>query len=463
MVVRSSEMAPRDSAGCGRGASGALRTILFRGHSLCGSPSSTLSVIAAARFPSSIHYLSPVYLSSDCTRCPPLALHRFTARVAAARQSTLGSGQCSPTLGSDRTSLASPPTREHAPRHSSRTVLSPVIIATIILTGCLFNYQFTTTRWRLRRFYGPIRPATSESRRCLCDYSCVGVPRISYRLLQPVQGLQTEIFSDYEKMNSYFEQSGFYGSHHHQTAGAGHHHDQTAAAAAAYRFPLGLGMSPYASSQHHHHHSLHQSRPPQDSPYDASVAAACKLYSSSNDTQQSSINYSTSKPDCSKSSSESAHQNGYAAVVAAAAKDVSVWQSTTGGSANSNSLVGPVRPAACTPDSRVGGYSSVGLVGGDPASSPGAAGGGRTSSSASLGGSWNTCSLNTSSSQPAVPTQLHQQPANHTFYPWMAIAGRVVTSARRYDLSLMYMFPVKSTTEHIWWSCHPKTVNSIYI
>ncbi|XP_046683877.1 homeotic protein ultrabithorax [Homalodisca vitripennis] len=224
-------------------------------------------------------------------------------------------------------------------------------------------------------------------------------------------------------MNSYFEQSGFYGSHHHQTAGAGHHHDQTAAAAAAYRFPLGLGMSPYASSQHHHHHSLHQSRPPQDSPYDASVAAACKLYSSSNDTQQSSINYSTSKPDCSKSSSESAHQNGYAAVVAAAAKDVSVWQSTTGGSANSNSLVGPVRPAACTPDSRVGGYSSVGLVGGDPASSPGAAGGGRTSSSASLGGSWNTCSLNTSSSQPAVPTQLHQQPANHTFYPWMAIAG----------------------------------------
>ncbi|XP_075232285.1 homeotic protein ultrabithorax-like [Lycorma delicatula] len=219
-------------------------------------------------------------------------------------------------------------------------------------------------------------------------------------------------------MNSYFEQTGFYGSHHHQAAGAaaGHHHEQSAAAA-AYRFPLGLGMSPYASSQHHHHHSLHQSRPPQDSPYDASVAAACKLYSSSNDAgQQSSINYSTStKSDCSKPGSESSHQNGYAAVVAAAAKDV--WQSAaTGGSAS----VGPVRPAACTPDSRYA--SSVGLVGGDPASSPGAAGGGRTSSTSS----WNTCSLGSSASQPTVGTQLHQQPTNHTFYPWMAIAGTIV-------------------------------------
>ena len=240
-------------------------------------------------------------------------------------------------------------------------------------------------------------------------------------------------------MNSYFEQPGFYGTHHHQAAGsataAGHHHDQTAAA--AYRFPLGLGMSPYASSQHHHHHSLHQARPPQDSPYDASVAAAaCKLYSTAAESvsQQSNAgvaNYSTSttKPDCSKtgaSSNEQNHQNGYAAVVAAAAKDV--WQSAssgggTGGSGG-NSLVGPVvRPAACTPDSRVGYGSSVGLVGGDPASSPGA-GGGRTSAW-SLGSS-NACSLNTSASQPTVATQLHQQPTNHTFYPWMAIAGQSV-------------------------------------
>ena len=112
-------------------------------------------------------------------------------------------------------------------------------------------------------------------------------------------------------MNSYFEQSGFYGSHHHQTAaGAGaHHHDQTA----AYRFPLGLGMSPYASTQHHHHH-LHQARPPQDSPYDASVAAACKLYSSASDSsQQASVNYSTgsTKSDCVKSGlADQQHQNG---------------------------------------------------------------------------------------------------------------------------------------------------------
>lgn len=224
-------------------------------------------------------------------------------------------------------------------------------------------------------------------------------------------------------MNSYFEQSGFYGGHHHQSTGSvtgAHHHDhQTAAAAAAYRsFPLSLGMSPYASSQHHHAHSLHQARPPQDSPYDASVAAACKLYSSSADSQQNSVNYSssTAKSDCSKGSAD---QNGYASVVAAAAvKDV--WQSaTSGGGANlSNSLTGPVRPAACTPDSRVGYGSSVGLVGGDPSSSPGAASGARTGNSLS----WNNpCSLNTTSSQP-VGTQLHQQ-TNHTFYPWMAIAG----------------------------------------
>ncbi|XP_018335781.1 homeotic protein ultrabithorax-like [Agrilus planipennis] len=219
-------------------------------------------------------------------------------------------------------------------------------------------------------------------------------------------------------MNSYFEQSGFYGSHHHQSAGsaAAHHHDQSAVAAAAYRsFPLSLGMSPYASSQHHHHHSLHQTRPPQDSPYDASVAAACKLYSSSGDSQQNSAYNSSTKPDCSKGSAD---QNGYASVVAAAAvKDV--WQNAaaTGGGANlASSLAGPVRPAACTPDSRVG-YGS-GLVGGDPASSPGSA----ASRTANSLASWNNpCSLNTNSAQ-AVGTQLHQQ-GSHTFYPWMAIAG----------------------------------------
>lgn len=227
-------------------------------------------------------------------------------------------------------------------------------------------------------------------------------------------------------MNSYFEQSagGFYGSHHHQAGAAGQHHDP--ATAAAYRsFPLGLGMSPYASSQHHHHTSsslgIHpgsgtNTRPPQDSPYDASVATACKLYSSTPEaTGHTTSSYSSSaSKDCKQQEQAAAHQNGYAAVMAAAAvKDV--WQSaTSAANSQSNSVV---RPSACTPEgTRVGSYG--GLVGGDPASSPG-----NNGSSRSLSSSWNTCNLNSSASQP-VATQLHQQPAaNHTFYPWMAIAG----------------------------------------
>ncbi|KAG5307860.1 UBX protein, partial [Pseudoatta argentina] len=226
-------------------------------------------------------------------------------------------------------------------------------------------------------------------------------------------------------MNSYFEQTagGFYGSHHHQTGAASQHHDP--ATAAAYRsFPLGLGMSPYASAQHHHHTSsslgIHpgggsNTRPPQDSPYDASVATACKLYSTTPEAAgHTTSSYSTTATkDCKQQDQTSTHQNGYAAVMAAAAvKDV--WQSaTSGANSQSNSVV---RPSACTPEStRVSSYG--GLVGGDPASSPG-----NNSSSRSLTSSWNTCSLNSSASQP-VATQLHQQPtSNHTFYPWMAIA-----------------------------------------
>lgn len=238
-------------------------------------------------------------------------------------------------------------------------------------------------------------------------------------------------------MNSYFEQTagGFYGSHHHQTGAASQHHDP--ATAAAYRsFPLGLGMSPYASTQHHHHTSsslgIHpgggtNTRPPQDSPYDASVATACKLYSTTPEaTGHTTSSYSTAATkDCKQQDQTSAHQNGYAAVMAAAAvKDV--WQSaTSGANSQSNSVV---RPSACTPEStRVGSYG--GLVGGDPASSPG-----NNSSSRSLTSSWNTCSLNSSASQP-VATQLHQQPtANHTFYPWMAIAGEFAfINALSYD------------------------------
>ncbi|KAK7604210.1 hypothetical protein V9T40_004483 [Parthenolecanium corni] len=232
-------------------------------------------------------------------------------------------------------------------------------------------------------------------------------------------------------MNSYFEQTGFYGGHHHhQSAGAAahHHHDQNSVAA-AYRFPLGLGMSPYASSQHHHH-SLHQSRGAPDSPYDASVAAAaaCKLYANDGQQAQSgsaaSGSYSATSGGSSKAEcKETAHQNGYAAAVAAAAKDV--WQASSGAAAvNSNPLI---RPSACTPESRVSAYgnTSLGLVGGDPSTSPGASAASvrNSSVSSSLTGSWNTCSINSASSQSAA-TQLHQQSANHTFYPWMAIAGK---------------------------------------
>ncbi|XP_018304839.1 ultrabithorax isoform X1 [Mycetomoellerius zeteki] len=235
-------------------------------------------------------------------------------------------------------------------------------------------------------------------------------------------------------MNSYFEQTagGFYGSHHHQTGAASQHHDP--ATAAAYRsFPLGLGMSPYASAQHHHHTSsslgIHpgggsNTRPPQDSPYDASVATACKLYSTTPEaTGHTTSSYSTTATkDCKQQDQTSTHQNGYAAVMAAAAvKDV--WQSaTSGANSQSNSVV---RPSACTPEStRVSSYG--GLVGGDPASSPG-----NNSSSRSLTSSWNTCSLNSSASQP-VATQLHQQPTtNHTFYPWMAIAVAGANGMRR--------------------------------
>lgn len=224
-------------------------------------------------------------------------------------------------------------------------------------------------------------------------------------------------------MNSYFEQStaSFYGSHHHQ-AGATQHHDP---ATAAYRgFPLSLGMSPYASSQHHHTssglgiHPSGNSRPPQDSPYDASVASACKLYASTPEAGgHTTSSYSGSGGKDCKQQEQAAHQNGYAGVMGV--KDV--WQANSGANGQNNAVV---RPSACTPEgTRVSGYG--GLVGGDPSTSPG-----NNGSSRSLTSSWNTC-INSSASQP-VATQLHQQSSgNHTFYPWMAIAGEC-------DLHMLY-------------------------
>lgn len=188
-------------------------------------------------------------------------------------------------------------------------------------------------------------------------------------------------------MNSYFEQSGFYG-HPHQASGmsmtASSHHDQSSATAAYRGFPLSLGMSPYAN------HHLHQSRSTQESPYDASITAACtKLYDGAYNK------------DCSKTAT-TGETNGY--------KDV--WNTSSSGSTGQNSSV-PVRPSACTPDSRVGYLDGA-------AASPASRGG---STTGVTGSAWNAsqCSITGASSQ-AAATGLHQA-SNHTFYPWMAIAG----------------------------------------
>lgn len=197
-------------------------------------------------------------------------------------------------------------------------------------------------------------------------------------------------------MNSYFEQSGFYG-HPHQTTGmsmsSAAHHDQSAATAAYRGFPLSLGMTPYAN------HHLHQSRSTQDSPYDASITAACtKLYDGSYNK------------DCAKNASNDT--NGY--------KDV--WNTSgSGNGTNGQSNSVPVRPSACTPDSRVG---YLDAAGGSPASRGGGSAAGVT------GSAWNSsqCSITGASGQAAAAaaTGLHQA-SNHTFYPWMAIAGTFIS------------------------------------
>lgn len=165
-------------------------------------------------------------------------------------------------------------------------------------------------------------------------------------------------------MNSYFEQGGFYGG------GSGG--DQ------AYRFPLGLSVSPYG-----------QPAPRQDG-YDAS-AASCKLYGAPQDH----MTPNPFKVDCSKD------QNGYGI-----SKDMSGgW--------------GPAVRPACTPDPVVArGYPP------DPSTSP--------RDRSSHVGAWNTCGM-TPVSQPHQPpqqqpqqqtnNQMNQPPSNTTFYPWMAIAG----------------------------------------
>lgn len=202
-------------------------------------------------------------------------------------------------------------------------------------------------------------------------------------------------------MNSYFEQSGFYG-HPHQAGmmSSSGGHDQSSAAAAAYRgFPLSLGMSPYANPH------LHQTRSAQDSPYDASITAACKQIYDGAYNKDCSKTVSGATANGTTANSGSASSGNTAASDTNGYKDV--WNSS-GSNGTPNSA--PVRPSACTPDSRVGGY--IDASGGSPVS--------RTGSSAT-GGAWNTqCSIGTPATQSASSASLHQ---NHTFYPWMAIAG----------------------------------------
>ena len=226
-------------------------------------------------------------------------------------------------------------------------------------------------------------------------------------------------------MNSYFEQSGFYG----QTAGG---------AEQAYRFPLGLagmGASPY--SQH--------TQPRQDaSAYDTSAASAALaaqsnaaiaaaaaasspkssgLYSPLNDS--ASVYKSSSAlgganptngglpPDCNSTKD----QNGYSSL----SKELNSvgWNSTGaggggstgGGSANNGSIGGgttPVRPSVCTPEMTRYTPTTVDAV-------------------ASARDRWmNTCTgLSSASalSSAAAQPQLQQTSPDQTFYPWLAIAG----------------------------------------
>lgn len=173
-------------------------------------------------------------------------------------------------------------------------------------------------------------------------------------------------------------------------------------------------MTPYAN------HHLHQSRATQDSPYDASITAACtKLY-----------NDNAYNKDCAKTASSGGgggggggggvgDSNGYGL------KDV--WNTSAGNagsgagsvSAGQNASSVPVRPSACTPDSRVGGYLDT--SGGSPVSR---GGGGGSASGGGAASAWNAsqCAIGGSTGQAAAASGLHQA-GNHTFYPWMAIAG----------------------------------------
>lgn len=239
-------------------------------------------------------------------------------------------------------------------------------------------------------------------------------------------------------MNSYFEQaSGFYG-HPHQATGmamGGGHHDQTATAAAAYRgFPLSLGMSPYANH--------HLQRSTQDSPYDASITAACNKIYGDSAYKQDCLNIKSDAVNGYKDIWNTSSNGGAGGGGGGGGSSGSAGGTSNGSNApngqNSGAAGGmPVRPSACTPDSRVGGYLDT--SGGSPvshrASQPtgggtgGQGGGGGVSGvgvgvGAGSGTAWNaSCTISGAAAAQSAASSLHQA-SNHTFYPWMAIAGK---------------------------------------
>jgi Antp family protein len=260
-------------------------------------------------------------------------------------------------------------------------------------------------------------------------------------------------------MNSYFEQGGFYGQTAAGTAAAG---AATASDQAAYRFPLGLGMgvSPYSQHNAAAAAAAAQSSRHHESQYAAAAAAAAaldqgggggqtspklasSLYSPLSDssykaTNSAPTNSAVAASGSSNNSVSSAgggggggnngstgatdckDQNGYSSLskdVIASANSSSLnnpssWNS--GGSGNGGGVTPPVRPSAGTPPDHMSRY---------------------TPSAADVAARerWmNTCSL-TQSAAAAQHQQLQQasQSANHTFYPWMAIAGESVRDLER--------------------------------
>ena len=250
-------------------------------------------------------------------------------------------------------------------------------------------------------------------------------------------------------MNSYFEQGGFYG----QTAGTA----ATASPAdqAAYRFPLGLGMGVNPYSQHNAAAAAAAASRPQDSAYAAAAAAAAEmaaaaesqtspksnsLYSPLSDSSSykaptnsatsapppnnsaastGSSNNSVSSAGIAGSTNDCKDQNGYSSLskdVNSAANSSSLNSQSAssapswsggggGGSGGGNHVTPPPRPSADTPD-HMSRYTP-------------------TAADVAARERWmNTCSLTQSAA--AAQQQMHAQAssANHTFYPWMAIAGK---------------------------------------